>query len=103
MSHPHPATRVTTTTPRAIEIATGSMDGAMAEVTMMIDVVSTKTTTMPLATSITDVLTTTGELSAVAAAQQTIGPNAQQDNIIRIPFFSFRCTFIKTHYVVFFL
>ena len=80
------------------------MDGAMAEVTMMIDVVSTKTTTMPLATSMTDVLTTTGELSGVAAAQQTIGPNAQQqDNIIRIPFFSFRYIFIKTHYVVFFL
>ena len=51
-------------------IATGDEDGAIAEVMTRTDVVPTKKSTRPLATSITEVLTTEGELTAVAAAQQ---------------------------------
>lgn len=51
-------------------IATGDEDGAIAEVMTMTDVVPTKKFKMPLATSITEVLTTEGELSAVQKAQQ---------------------------------
>lgn len=69
---PRPGLFLAVPTATAIDevIATGDEDGAIAEVMTRTDVVPTKKSTRPLATSITEVLTTEGELTAVAAAQQ---------------------------------